>query len=274
MAKLIGAANISDAWVQAMEYLVACGGKASNLIAAIAPGGEVSAVRAIFDEFLQARESNRIRRIRKVADTIFPVDFYRAGPGDAARDHLYRMQKLATKVERRFIRGGTYFDRLIDWPGGTGAESELERNQLERRIRRMKSYWDSGTRNHSAYELAVSTATAVAADLDGTDCFEGGDLRVQDPLRDNFVIGFPCLSHISLTLFQGRLELTALYRNQHFITKAYGNFVGLSDLQRFVCQEVGCSKGELVCVATHADAELGTEGLVRACRKSLDSNGR
>ena len=73
-------------------------------------------------------------------------------------------------------------------------------------------------------------------------------------------MGFPCLSHISVTLFQGRLELTAVYRNQHFITKAYGNYVGLADLQAFIAAEAGCPVGDLLCVATHADAEIGSEG--------------
>ena len=86
-------------------------------------------------------------------------------------------------------------------------------------------------------------------------------------------MGFPCLSHISLTLYKGRLNMTALYRNQHFIRKAYGNYLGLSRLLRFICREVGCEAGALVCVAAHADAELGNgkrdiNKLVLDCREA------
>jgi len=68
---------------------------------------------------------------------------------------------------------------------------------------------------------------------------------------------FPCLSHISLTLVRGRLNMTAVYRNQAFITRAYGNYLGLSRLLCFLATETATSPGEIEVVATHADAELG-----------------
>ena len=82
---------------------------------------------------------------------------------------------------------------------------------------------------------------------------------------------FPALSHISFTLKQGKLNLAAMYRNQHFFRKAYGNYVGLSGLMRFLCTEAGCEMGELLCIATHADAELGVvklRQLIEACHES------
>ena len=68
--------------------------------------------------------------------------------------------------------------------------------------------------------------------------------------------GFPCLSHISLTLVGGRLSMTALYRNQTFIARAYGNYVGLSRLLTFIADQTDTECGEIEVVATHADAEL------------------
>jgi hypothetical protein len=111
----------------------------------------------------------------------------------------------------------------------------------------------------SAYELAVATPNdARRSPAESTAQTAGaGDLRVYTPGLDNSLRGFPCLSHISLTLVQGRLHMTAIYRNQHFIRRAYGNYVGLARLMRFFTQEVECEPGEILCVASHADAELG-----------------
>jgi hypothetical protein len=248
-----------------MEHLIACGGSDSNLVIAIGPGcKEVPAVREAIDRFIARYESRRVRRVRKVADTIFPVDFYIGPAGLEAREHVYAMQRLASQIERRCIRRGTYFDRLIDWPGTLRAEDEPFRNQLEYRLSRLKTAWDRGVRTSNITELAVSMPTD-SEECDCNDCgyVAHGDLRVQDPLMDKTTIGFPCLSHISLTLLRGHLNLTAIYRNQHFITKAYGNLVGLADLLCFCCAEIGCEVGELVCVATHADAELGKNGIPR-----------
>jgi hypothetical protein len=97
----------------------------------------------------------------------------------------------------------------------------------------------------SAYELGVC---------------EPGDLRMQQPGVDRLMLGFPCLSHISLTLHDDAIHLTALYRNQGFLRKAYGNYVGLARLARFFATEIGVAVGEIACVASHADAELDVVG--------------
>ena len=261
MAKLISKSSISLAWLEAMEHLKTSGGTEANLIVAIAPGAEDNAlIRELIDAFLKTYESSNVRRIRKVADTIFPVDFYHPPAGMEARERLYENQYYARRIESRSIPCGTYFDRLIDYPGAKAP------NQLERKIRRLKNDWECGKRNGNAYELALGKVPE-----DGeieSNRTTGSDLRIYNPDKDNFVMGFPCLSHISLTLFKGRLDMTALYRNQYFMTKAYGNYIGLLDLLNFICQEVGCSTGELVCIAAHADAEFNSKELHKAdiCR--------
>ncbi len=140
MSHYIAATNISTGWLEAMEHLRTRGGKESNLVVAIAPSEDIvenQRIRRVFDSFVQVHESPRVRRIRKVADTIFPSDFYKPSLGGKARDHLYKMQRLARKIESRFMPGGTYFDRLIDWPQ---ADKEPI-NQLESKVQRMKKQW-------------------------------------------------------------------------------------------------------------------------------------
>jgi hypothetical protein len=265
MAVFIQARTITQGWMDAVRHLLDGTGRESNLIVAVAaPTGaarEIMSVRGVLDQFFAEHETRQIRSIRKVADTLFPIDFYRAGPGEAARERLYRFQRRASKVERRCIPRGTYFDRLMDWPGGSGNESELERNQLERCVRRLKSSWNQGIRNLSATELALTFGQPDGEEAPDGDVAAGGpaaDLRIYDALMDRNPRAFPCLSHVSVTLFAGRIDLTATYRSQHFFTKAYGNYVGLADLQAFIAAEVGAEVGELVCVSTNAALGLAT----------------
>ena len=106
-------------------------------------------------------------------------------------------------------------------------------------------------------------------------------IQIRQPNKDTRIVGFPCLSHISLVLDkERRLNMTAIYRNQYFIQKAYGNYLGLCRLLRFVSREVGCETGALVCVAVHADAELSKKGkrdikkLVHDCREASNHSQR
>ena len=243
-----------------MEYLLETDGEAADLIVQIEGGEDDDAVRGELDQLASTQPGGRLASVNRVADTIFPIDFYTGGTGPEQREHLYKMQRYAARIEQRFI-GQTYFDRLIDWPYRLDEDEHTKTwNQLEYRIGRLQTAWDGGKRTMNITELGISSGLP---DDEEELYLSTGDLRTQHPSKDRTPVGFPCLSHISLSLFKGRLNLTAVYRNQHFISKAYGNYVGLARLQRFISAEVGCLVGTLVCVATHADAELGDNGISR-----------
>ena len=254
-----------------MEHLLAVGGKAINLVTVIeSTVGEDLAIRRQLDAFLSSRRSGKTWPVSTVANTIFPASLYLPRLREAARDHLYNMHREGADIRRRLPanRSGNYFDRLIAWPGQAGSF-----NQLDHVIQRL----GAGERRNplsSAYELAISNPEVDAAVTD--------ELRIYKPGTDNSPIGFPCLSHISLTSVDGTLHMTAMYRNQHFLRKAYGNYVGLSTLLGFLSHEAELQPGELVCIATHADAEIGAGqgfgkrdvvSLVDACRQELAGGG-
>jgi hypothetical protein len=91
------------------------------------------------------------------------------------------------------------------------------------------------------------------------------ELAVYRPELDaKLGMGFPCLSHVSLKLdlALGIVHLTAIYRNQYYLQRAYGNFLGLLRLQAFIARELGIGQGEFVCHATHAKLEAG-RGIVK-----------
>jgi thymidylate synthase len=169
------------------------------------------------------------------------------------------MRARAARVHRRISgEAETYFDRLVAYPGVDGQPV----NQLEEQVRRLQGQIGVKGPKSSAYEIGICDPT---------------DLRIYIPGKDHKYMGFPCLSHISLTLHGGAVHLTALYRNQGFVRKAYGNYVGLARIGRFFATEVGVRLGEIMCVATHADAELDVAGatrlreLVQRCRSVAGS---
>jgi len=248
MTKYIQAQNVSSGWLAALEHLLLCGEKDVNVIVQIEDVGEEELrIRQFLDEFLAEQNARKegYYPVSTVANTLFPQAFYNPRRGEAVRRYLYEMAEQSFAIARRLPanQNGTYFQRMIAW-----SAKDKKLNQLEVIIKHLRGGLERGNSLSSAYEIGLS-------DVEETN-LNTGEIRIYQPGHDGRLRGFPCLSHIRLTLSKGKLHMTALYRNQHFVQKAYGNYVGLGRLLLFLCQEVGCGVGELVCVASHADAEL------------------
>ena len=255
MTYTVNAPDLSHAWIAAMEQLFITSGKAVNLIVSFQEcETETVAIRNLVDHFLHEQH---IPPINEVANTIFPQSLYLPHLGDEAREHLYTQYRMAYEGVIHRYRGngrGTYFYRLINWMNGQSTKSAI--NQLEYLVRKLRTELrrqQSPGPKSSMYELGLSETNGIPAEPH----LFSEDLRIQDPARDHSIqMGFPCLSHISLTFADDRLHMTALYRNQTFVTKAYGNYLGLARLLRFICLEAGCLPGEITCIASHADGEF------------------
>ena len=270
VTKLLQAQNLSLAWLAGIEHLLKCGGKDINVIVEIEQvDKEDSRIRQLLDDFLAERSTHKeveLFPVTTVANTLFPQAFYHPQRGDEARSFLYKKheQSFAVTKQHPANRHGTYFQRMVAWPG-----KHRNINQLEVIIYRLRKALSRSNPLSSAYEIGVSNVEEGEPDRAQTE-----EIRIYQPGSDGRIMGFPCLSHISLTLFKSQLHLTALYRNQHFIRKAYGNYLGLSRLLLFLCQEIGCEPGRIACVASHADAELvlGKRAIttfVENCRSAL-----
>jgi len=77
------------------------------------------------------------------------------------------------------------------------------------------------------------------------------------------VIGNPCLQYIQFGKSNNQLNLTAVYRNHDFLTKALGNYIGLSKLLEFVCNQTNSTIGSVTCQSIHY--YLGQKRLVAKC---------
>ena len=169
-----------------------------------------------------------------------------------ARD-LYQRYEQMLPVLLRFPGNsrGTYFARMISWPGKNSGGT----NQLDLRISRIRGEFANRRRTNNTLDIDVG-----ADSLAGVQVYAPDDKRMR---------GFPCLVHIDLTLFEGTLHCMAVYRHQYLITKAYGNLVGLSRLMHFLCEQTGADCGELVVHATMADAELRHPAKPRELAQSI-----
>lgn len=229
---------LSRAWVEALALVSQPGVDAvSPLVVSVtgfSPDG-----RPIEDEPLRQELDSTLGRLdlalcRTVANTIFPRSLW--NPARGAEALFERYLRLYPRIARLPAnRLGTYFHRMIAFDGGPSA------NQLAFVMKAFRA----NIHRRSAYQIAIF-----------------------DPKRDHRLVrqrGFPCLQQVALTpIGQDALALTGFYATQYIGNKAYGNYLGLSDLGAFMAHELGRRLVRLTCVA--ANARLGDLPLSEARR--------
>lgn len=232
MSVYLKADTVPDAWTQIMGYLLRQQhGKCFHLVTTIAdPVTELREITRIVDAL--ANEAGTMSTMEN-ANAIWPHVLAR--PGLEFDKIMRRVKELAIPAIKLANpkHCDSYLGRIVAWRSKTGSEKIP---QLENIIGRMRSESQNPGPKTSVYEIAIFS-----------------------PGLDAGYMGFPCLSHLSFKLdveFK-RIHLSALYRNHHFVTHGYGNFLGLGRLMKFVADQVGYEAGELMSISTHADAELG-----------------
>jgi hypothetical protein len=214
---------VSRAWLKAVRLAAKCKRKeVSNLVVNVeglekAGRMEDSALRSALDEAL---EGNDNFLVSTVANTIFPASLWRKNrPRSVLFERYLRLWPRINAVRQN--RRGTYFQRLIAYPDLAGAF-----NQLEFVI----SAHSGGIRRRSALQCGI---LAPRLDLNAT------------PFQ-----GFPCLQQVAF-LPEGRngLRVSALYPMHYLWARAYGNYLGLINLGRFMAFEMGLELTALTCIA-------------------------
>jgi hypothetical protein len=169
-----------------------------------------------------------------VANTIFPASLWNPR---RPRPELYRRyQLLVPRLRRTYLenRNGLYFQRMIAY------DDDRPVNQLEHVI---TTYLGDNHRR-SALQLALF------------------DPRVDHTHQRQR--GFPCLQSVTFTPYgQGELAVTGFYPLQTLFAKAYGNYLGLSRLGRFVGHELNLRFTRLTCVAAVATRAVPKRDLAR-----------
>ena len=220
--------NLSVAWAKAFIRVVDAGEIAplTVVIRGFADGEpmDVAPIRQLLDDALGAEE--KALSCHEVANTIFPQSLWNPR---AKRQQLYeRYLRIMPRVLRdRRNWHGVYFQRLIAFGHNSAYEGGV--NQLEHIIQT----WHGGNHRRTALQAAIF-----------------------DPCRDHTnqrQRGFPCLQQVAFAP-QGAdgLAVTGFYATQYIFKRAYGNYLGLCRLGRFMAQEMGRQLTQVTCVASPA----------------------
>jgi len=211
--------NLSHAWGAALRLVLARGEVAPLIVSVTGFDGNVPredpSIRAALGATL---EGLGLQSCDTVASTIFPHSLWNpAAPAQALFDRymsiLPKLRKASTKNRR-----GLYFERLIAG-GPAGDVNQLAFIISERKRRK-------GVRR-SALQLAVFDAArdhSMAAQL-----------------------GFPCLQHVTAAPTAEGLCINAFYATQYVVERAYGNYLGICRLGRFLAHEFGMPLARMTC---------------------------
>ena len=237
--------NLSVAWAKAL-FSVVDSGEISPLTVVIrgfteGDPMEVAPIRLLLDNALGA--DKKALSCHEVANTIFPISLWNP---QADRHQLYdRYRRIMPRVLRdRRNRYGVYFQRMISYDHDAAYQGGV--NQLEKIIQT----WQGGNRRRSAFQAAIF-----------------------DPRKDNYnqpLRGFPCLQQVAFAQ-QGSdgLSVTGFYATQYIFERAYGNYLGLCRLGRFMAQEMGRQLTQVSCVASPATAGPKTKGYLRELARGV-----
>ena len=238
--------NLSVAWSKAFLRIVDVGEIAplTVVIRGFADGEpmEVAPIREILDDTLGADE--KALSCHEVANTIFPNSLWNPR---ADRQQLYeRYRRIMPRVLRdRRNRYGVYFQRLIAYDHDDAYEGGV--NQLEHIIRT----WHGGNHRRSALQAAIF-----------------------DPRKDHTnqrMRGFPCLQQVAFAP-EGSdgLAVTGFYATQYIFERAYGNYLGLCRLGRFMAQEMGRQLTQVTCLASPAKRGNKTKSYLRELARGIE----
>lgn len=237
--------TITDAWLAALAYLNDAEGKEQfNLIVDIedpTPDASNPAVVEVLDRLLA---SKGLQRTETVANTIFPAELARTSPDPERLFERYR--RIAPRLQKQpKNRKGIYFERLIDFPLRPSLKDG----------RRMEEGDDPPPINQLAtliHDLRTEVGHRATGKGAKRHMFEA---QIFAPGKDRRPMGFPCMSSLSFHIDRDRLRLSTTYRNQYYVERALGNFLGLGRLQRFMADAVGLRQGPLTVHAFHAEIE-------------------
>jgi hypothetical protein len=243
--------NVSTAWLAAVTRMLERPERQAfhTVVTVDAPTAEQQDIRDAADAIMI---NAGLPAIETVANTIFPK-----GIANSSRTHTelveryVRMMPVLRKFEPN--KYGTYFGRLIQYPGKDGPV-----DQVGAVIRRIDIERATPGPKKARYE----------ASLDDPDALMAVTAPVYVPGRDNKAMAFPCLSHCSFQMDNraGRLHLMATYRSQYLLQRGYGNYLGLGRLLAYVAGQAGLQVGQLTIVAGIARVEnpiLPLRALVR-----------
>jgi len=235
--------NVSRCWARIfLESLARPKGEIVPVLLTIRGLGEevpieISGIRQLLDKDLAAKGKFLSST---VASTIFPISMWNP---KLNRQELFDRYLGTLKQLKKCKQNhkGIYFERLLK-------HGPTECNQLDFFLR---SRLENGNHRRSVLQAAIV-----------------------DPIKDltnQPVRGFPCLQQVSFVPFgDGELAVNGFYGSQYVYEKAYGNYIGLINLGRFIAHEMKLRLTQLNCFT--GIATLGVPK--KAWKTSQEKSGR
>lgn len=213
--------NLSHAWAHAIRTVLRHRGEMAPLVVSVTGFNdqdqpqEDQEIRAALDLTL---DETGLQSCETVANTIFPNSLW--NPALPASKLFERYKAIFPKLSRaeRANQYGLYFERLTSG-GPPGGENQLEFV--------LKTFTGRSGVRRSALQVAVF-----------------------DPARDHSAAaqrGFPCLQHVTFAPTDAGLCINGFYATQYVLERAYGNYLGLCRLGRFVAHELKIPLARLTC---------------------------
>ncbi len=208
---LIEGNNLSTTWCRTLQHIVENpGSEITPLVITLSGFEEHTVINNLLNEDLS---KNNLDSIEVVSETIFPQSLYRYNENDRQKlfdSYLENVLPRLKKIDKR-NSSGTYFERLI-------AFGDSKKNQLNIIIDSLQE--DSTIKRRSKSQASIF-----------------------DPVKDhkNGVFqSFPCLQHVTFYKTEtGGLVINSFYAMQYLYQRAYGNWLGLINLGKFVANETG-----------------------------------
>lgn len=243
-AKLIQADTVSTAWHDAVKTVRSVADhRVFHLVVTIdQPLAEEAAIRDEVDKLLANRG---LQTVDTVASTIMPVAL--AGLC-STHDELVKRYRDRYEVIKRFPKNswGTYFGRLVAYPIGHD-KRPAPVDQLAPVIKAL--------RGRQAVAAQYETAVATAEDMSGPSEIIDPGVLIHHPTRGRHGRGAPCLSTVAFQRDADRVHAIAHYRSHFLIERAYGNYLGLGWLVRYIAEQSGLRAGQLTVVAGYAQID-------------------
>jgi hypothetical protein len=225
---IVSGNTLGEVWLNSMEAVCAEGVQAVRPLVALIENFDTEqepvdslSIRSTVDADLSKRSG--VPSVETTARLIFPRSYW--NPGKPRVEFYARFQKNFPRIKRASRKNnyGTYFHRLISYPG-----APCGGNQLEFII---DLYANKKVSRETALQAAVF--------------YPNKDLTAQ---RQR---GFPCLQQVMFSVTdQQRLAVTGVYARQYIDDRGYGNYLGLCWLGRFMAHEMGLALEKVCCIAT------------------------
>lgn len=240
------------------------------LVDIIAPVTEDRTIRSAIDYALVVAGCPTVH---ETADTIFPEFLWRrclTRSGLSATDVTVR-QRFYTEYFNRFLPAyrarrtklrhaglrETYFQRFADYTGTPDVWSQNPYgNQVERCILAIQ------------HDLRLETPRSPRVSALALSVFDPRKDYPQESMNIRPLCGFPCLQQVSIEVVrrgvgaERAVRLHAMYPLEYIMDRAYGNYLGLSQLGAFIAESCGLAcDGVSVYVAK---AEIGNMGTAPA----------